>query len=158
MTELQPKSAAAVMAQNNGDVTRAYYDALMRCGPMGEIGVALFRAQKRSRRAKEYRRGKYRRAAYDVKEWSLGEVCRLLEKHGDLGFAWGWKQDPTVLFDGEPSWVLYVDLPRFGQVSFHAPSRGEGPDYPGEWDGQRASAERIIQFCDWASEYSKEAV
>ena len=43
-------------------------------------------------------------------------------------------------------WVLYVDLPNIGQVSFHSPERLAGPDYDGEWDGARLSAERIIRF------------
>lgn len=51
-------------------------------------------------------------------------------------------------------WVLYVDLPT-GQVSFHAPERGAGPNYPGKWNGVRGvSGERIVCWCqslipDW---------
>ncbi len=40
-----------------------------------------------------------------------------------------------------------VDLPELGQCSFHSPERYAGPDYPGEWDGRRASEERILAFC-----------
>ena len=43
------------------------------------------------------------------------------------------------------SWVLYVELPA-GQVSFHSPTRGTGPDYTRDWDQQHASEERIIAF------------
>ena len=116
---------------------------------MGEIAVALFRAQKRSSRAKDYKRGKFRRAAYDVKSWSMGELCRLLAKHGEqLGFKWGWQADPNVVFGDAPSWVLYVDLPGHAQVSFHNPERMKGPEYPGKWDGQRGMSEqRVIRFC-----------
>lgn len=139
-------TAAEVFNQNDGGTTQSFYAELNRLGPLGEIAVALFRAQKRSSRAKEYRRGRFRRMAYDVKSWSLSELCRLLEKHG--GFVWGWKQDQEVRFGEEASWVLYVDLPGFGQISFHSPTRGAGPEYPGDWDRQHASEERIIAFTD----------
>lgn len=142
-----------VFHQQDGDVTKAYYESLAKRGPVGQIAVALFRAQKRSSRAKDYRRGKFRAAAYDVKSWSMSEVCRLLAAHGDsLGFTWGWQQDKNVVFDGGASWVLYVDIPIIGQVSFHSPDRMAGPDYPGKWDGLRGFGEsRIIQFCDLVS-------
>jgi hypothetical protein len=141
-------TALQVFTQQNGEVTSAYYAQLNSCGPAGQVAVALFRAQKRSSRAKDYRPGRYRRAAYDVKSWSIDEACRLLEAHGaELGLVWGWKEDPAVVFDGRTSWVLYVELPQ-GQVSFHSPDRGKGPAYAGEWDGQHASEGRIIAFCD----------
>lgn len=135
--------AAEVFKQNNGDVTKAYYAEMNSRGTTGQLAVALFRAQKRSSAAKTYRGGRYRHAAYDVKNWSLGEICRLAMLDGSV--KWGWKKDPyTPAFE----WVLYVDLPA-GQVSFHSASRLDGPDYVGEWDGIRgASADRIIAFCD----------
>jgi len=141
--------AYKVFHQQNGDVTRAYYAKLSATGTIGEIAVALFRCQKRSSRAKQYRRGKWRAAAYDVKEWSMGELCRLLTAHAEsFGFRWGWKEDPSVQFDNGASQVLYVDIPGQGQVSFHSPSRLKGPDYLGEWDGLNGSSEqRIISFC-----------
>jgi hypothetical protein len=143
--------AVEVLAQNNGEVTKAYYAELQSKGIAGEIAVALFRAQKRSSRAKDYRRGKWRRAAYDVKNWSMGELCRLLAQHASaVGIAsWGWKPDPDVPFGDEPSHVLYVDLPdNIGQISFHSPNRLSGPDYPHHWSGDHRSAERIVLFCD----------
>lgn len=140
--------AIEVLKQNDGEVTKAYYAELNSRGPFGEIATALFRAQKRSSRAKDYRRGQWRRKAYDVKSWSLGEVCRLLTDYRDtVGITFGWKQDPNVLFGNSASWVLYVDLPQ-GQVSFHSPDRGSGPDYIGTWCGEHRSAERIVMFCD----------
>jgi hypothetical protein len=140
-------TAVDVFHQQNGDVTRAYYQRLTDLGPLGHIAVCLFRAQKRSSRAKDYRRGCYRSSSYDVKAWSMKELCVALSKRSD--FTWGWKQDSAVKFDDSASWVLYVDLPGFGQVSFHSPDRcGCGPDYPGEWDGQHLSKDRIIAFCD----------
>jgi len=53
-------TALEVFAQNNGEVTQAYYAKLAALGPGGEIAVALFRAQKRSVAAKKYRRSRYR--------------------------------------------------------------------------------------------------
>jgi len=133
-----------VFYQNDGEVTKKYYADLSWKKPLGPIAVALFRAQKRSKRAKDYRRGKWKRAAYDVKNWSIGELCRLLLQ---TNFNWGWKRDPKT---PGYEWVLYVELPEgYGQCSFHNPQRGLGPDYSGDWDGQRLSAERIIAFCDW---------
>ncbi len=34
------------------------------------------------------------------------------------------------------------------QISFHSPTRGKGPGYPGDWDRTHQSAERIVSFCD----------
>lgn len=138
----------AIMNQNDGEVTKNFYQKLNGLGAAGQIATALFRAQKRSSRAKDYRRGKFRRAAYDVKSWSMSEACRLLNMHAfPMNIKWGWKEDPAVIFGERASWVLYVDLPS-GQVSFHNPERGPGPDYRGEWDGCKGlSAERIALFC-----------
>lgn len=133
-----------VFYQNDGDVTKNYYSELSKRKPLGEIAVALFRAQKRSKRAKDYRRGKWKRAAYDVKNWSIGELCRLLLQ---TNINWGWKRDPKT---PGYEWVLYVELPEgYGQCSFHNPQRGLGPDFNSDWDGQHLSTDRIIAFCDY---------
>ena len=60
------------------------------------------------------------------------------------GLTWGWKPDPSQPY---AKFVVYVDLPN-GQCSFHLVDRYAGPDYLGEWDGQQASEERIIEFCE----------
>lgn len=109
----------------------------------------LFRAQKCSSRAKKYRGGirgigSFRSIAYDRKGWSIEELCKALAAAPNLGISFGWKKDP--LMPGA-EWVLYVDLPE-GQVSFHSVQRYLGPDYPGDWDKQHKSEERIIAFCD----------
>ena len=139
--------AKFVFDQNDGEVTKRYYAKLNACGVMGQIAVALFRAQKRSTAAKKYRGRRFKSAAYDVKSWSLSELVKILSGNPDAGINFGWKPDPSVPFGDEPSYVLYVDTP-MGQVSFHSPNRGDGPDYAGEWDGQHASQVRIIAFCD----------
>ena len=138
-------TASEVFHQNDGKVTKAFYVRLDALGPLGKIATALFRCQKRSSIAKKYRGGRYRRAAYDVKNWSLGELCKLLAAHGeDLGIVWGWREDPHQEYHNQ---VLYVETSQ-GQCSFHSAERLEGPDYPGDWDGKHASEDRIIRFAD----------
>lgn len=140
--------AIDVYRQSDGDLTKRYYSALEQRGPLGLVCVNLFRAQKCSERAKAYRRS-YKGLAYDRKAWSMDNLSKILAEHGaGLGISFGWKEDPTTLFGERASWVLYVDTPR-GQVSFHSPSRGKGPEYSGEWDGRKGmSVQRILDFCE----------
>ncbi len=130
---------------SNGAATLALYDELAALGPAGEIARELFRAQKNSARAKTYRGGGYRGMAYDRKQWAMGNAAAILARHAAAcGIRWGWGADPA---QGRHDQVLYVDLPT-GQVSFHTDARGEGPDYPGAWDGvPAASAGRIVTWC-----------
>jgi hypothetical protein len=149
--------AHEVFAGSDGAVTRGYYAELVSRGAIGVVAMNLFRAQKSSARAKKYRggvagKGSYRGMAYEKKAFSMCELCAILAVHGaHLGIAWGWKVDSTVIFDGKAAWVLYVDLPQ-GQVSFHSPTRGDGPAYERDWDQCRASEIRILQFCDCVME------
>ncbi len=76
--------------------------------------------------------------AYSAKETALAKAAQLL---ADLDLTWGWGEDTQACAlpvdyrpSRRPTQVLYIDLPA-GQVSFHAPTRGLGPDYQGEWDG-----------------------
>lgn len=143
-------NSASVYTGNDGELTKRYYALLKLSGPVGDVAVNLFRAQKCSSRAKKYRggirgRGSFRGMAYERKEWALRELCKFLAAHPEL-FAFGWKRDPKMERFG-PEWVLYVDLPE-GQVSFHSPARFDGQDYAGEWDGLHASESRILAFCD----------
>lgn len=146
-------TAVEIFNGSNADQTKAYYKMLDEIGPIGKVATALLRASKCSTRAKQYRKRAWRTDAYDRKQWSMREACKVLVFYGkELGINFGWQQDQNVVFgrdyDTSTSWVLYVDLPQ-GQVSFHDKSRGECPEYKGKWDGQRgASHERIIQFCD----------
>jgi hypothetical protein len=144
--------AGDVFAQNNGNTTKAYYGELAKCGHAGELAVALFRAQKRSSAAKKYRGSRFRSDAYDVKNWSMSEITRLLQKD-NLGMAWGWGYDEnTPNFEH----VLYVELPS-GQCSFHSAERLNGPAYARGWDGFHMSKEHILRFCDavMSAEYQR---
>lgn len=140
---------------SDGEATKALYEVLNGLGPIGTVAVNLFRACKSSERAKVYRggergRGSYRRMAYDRKQWSLDNLCATLAADADqFGIRWGWGIDLVLRDRDDPHHhVLYVDLPT-GQVSFHSGVRGNGPDYPGQWDGQPGqSAGRI---CAWIS-------
>lgn len=134
---------------SDGDATKALYHELEAIGPVGAVAINLFRAQKCSARAKVYHggvpgQGSYRDMAYERKEWSMANLCKVLGAHAaELGILWGWKVDPVQPFH---TWVLYVEMPT-GQVSFHTRARGKGPDFTGEWDGVRgASADRILRW------------
>lgn len=134
---------------SDGNATKALYDRLETYGPVGQVAMNLFRAQKCSARAKVYRggngHGSYRSQAYSRKQYSMQNLAKILGEHAKaLGISWGWGRDDR---QEKHDTVLYVDLPT-GQVSFHTEGRGEGPDYPGKWDGVRnASTGRIIGFC-----------
>lgn len=142
-------AGAEVMAAYRGsdaDRTQALYAKLSALGPAGEIAVNLLRAAKTSEQAKTYRRRSSSRAAYDTKGWAMGNLCSLLASHGaDLGLDWGWGPDADT--PGFP-WVLYVEPPGVGQISYHARERGaDDPDYAGAWDGVRGiSGQRACSF------------
>lgn len=129
-----------VYDQSNRVETSRVLRQLAKFGVEGRIAAELFRAQKSSSRAKVYR-GDYRDLAYGKKGSTLMKLCDLFQsaKHG---LTWGWGIDE----DAHNPHVLYIELP-IGQVSFHAPVRGAGPDYAGDWDGLKVSAERIIAYC-----------
>jgi hypothetical protein len=136
---------------SDGEATKALYARLSAIGVVGVVALNLFRAQKASARAKVYRggvrgQGSYRGMAYDRKGWALSNLCAVLVQHAPaLNVTFGWGRDDSTL---EFSWVLYVDLPT-GQVSFHARTRGDGPDYTAPWDGVRGvSADRIVRWCE----------
>jgi hypothetical protein len=132
----------SVFEGSDAHVTIALYEDLRAIGGMGLVGMELFRAQKSSSRAKVYRGGGFRGKAYDKKQWAMGNLCQALAASSGA-LRWGWKIDEAADFH---KWVLYVDLPN-GQVSFHTGERGEGPDYPSDWDGvKNASVTRICRF------------
>lgn len=130
---------------SDGNTTKLLYERLTKNhGALGDIAVNIFRAHKTSGRAKKYRGGGYRGMAYDRKDWSIRNLCRVLAECGAAhGIRYGWKVDHSR---EAHQWVIYVDLPT-GQVSFHQAARGEGPDYPGEWDGVKMMGPTRI--CKW---------
>jgi hypothetical protein len=147
----QQESVHAVYYGSDGAKTRSLLRRLESLGLIGQIAAQLFRTQKYSSRAKTYRGGirhssgertSYKELAYDGKEKALQGLCSVLSKIGHE-LIWGWKEDPV---QKHAKFVLYVNLPQ-GQVSFHSPIRLDGPDYPKEWDGERGSERRIIEFC-----------
>lgn len=138
-------NAREIYEGSDGEATTALYNHLSTLGPAGVIARDLFRAQKCSERAKDYSR-RYKSEAYARKQWSLGLLVNTLADHrGACSVTFGWKRDPKPPI-GYP-WVLYIDTPD-GQCSFHMPIRGEGPDYPGEWDNSQASADVVIKFTE----------
>ncbi len=134
-----------IYAGSDGEATQALYDELAGHGPIGVVAVNLMRAQKCSARAKVYRSGHYSTLAYGRKNWSLAQLAAILCRTEGLGITFGWGTDAE---QPRNPWVFYVDLPN-GQVSFHAPVKGEGPMYAGVWDGvPDASTGRVLTFVD----------
>jgi photosystem II stability/assembly factor-like uncharacterized protein len=138
-----------VYRASDGEATRRMYAALEACGHRGLIAVNLLRACKTSERAKKYRRGPgHKTAAYQTKDWSIGNLAQLLVTD-DCGFSWGWAIDAELQARDDPHHhIVYLELPT-GQVSFHVGARHGGPDYAGSWDGVKdVAADRI---CRWAA-------
>ena len=131
---------------SDGEATKALYAQLEVLGPCGIVALNVFRAQKNSERAKGYRGRGYKDAAYGRKQWAMGNLYTVLQAHAaDLGIMWGWAEDGQQEYH---KWVLYLELPLVGQVSFHTASRGIGPDFRGVWDGEReVCADRIVRWC-----------
>ena len=148
---MQSNDVAGVFYGSNGGATRSLLAKLSKIKPFGRVAAQLFRAQKASGKAKQYRGGirrsdgefnSYRNLAYEAKDAALKKLCEELGSDS-CGLKWGWAEDLKQPIN---SFVLYVELPN-GQVSFHSPERFEGPDFEQGWDGQRGSETRIIQFC-----------
>lgn len=136
--------AKAIYEGSDGEATRLLYRTLEAIGPVGALAMNLFRAEKCSERAKGYRRYSHTKEAYGRKQWSMGNLCEVLNQHAtELGIVWGWGVD-----DGTPGfrWVLYVEVPP-GQVSFHSSTRGVGPTFPRDWDGQRGKSH--LRMLEW---------
>lgn len=134
---------------SDAEKTIAVYKRLEEKGFIGIVAMNLLRACKASEHAKKYRggnaHGSYKRQAYEKKDWSLMQLTRcLLSYAGMAGIGWGWSRDDQAIgFEN----VLYIDLPKFGQVSFHNRARHPGPDYSKPWDGVRGlGSSRIIRF------------
>lgn len=141
---MTPDDIYRVFLGSDAAKTRALYDEMEAIGAAGRIAVELMRAQKASTRAKQYRGSRFRAAAYERKGWALEGLCDVLRDHADAyAIVWGWGVDEAQPYHRH---VLYVALST-GQVSFHAPERGHGPDFLGAWDGVRnVSTDRILRF------------
>lgn len=142
--------AAHVLAGADDNLTLAYYLLLQKRGPLGMIALNLFRAQKNaSSLCRPAGYGPAAAAAASAGVWSLELLVHVLARHGaHFGISYGWKPIMEPRKDRAP-FVLFVDLPDFGQVSFDAFERGCGPEYSNECDGVRKNEERIFGFCDF---------
>lgn len=135
---MAPNQVLAVYEGSDSNLTMALYRELEKRGSIGVVAVNVFRACKASSRAKIYRggipgQGSYRAMAYQRKAWAVNNLATELLA-SSLGIRWGWGVDrESVGFEH----VLYVDLPKAGQISLHGAGRGIGPDYSGQWDGVR---------------------
>ena len=128
------------------DETVAYQNELILRGELGQIAFGLFRAQKRSTKAKSYR-GAMRRNSYDGK----GEALQYLDAaltlwDAEFGINWGWKKDPKQEYHNQ---VLYVELPGHGQCSFHSSAAAGPKQFGGEWDSSKPVIETVLEFCDF---------
>jgi hypothetical protein len=140
--EYENTRSYAVFTGSEASETRRFYKELEGLGWDGCLAAMLMRTQKASSRAKVYRGRSYKERAYVNKQRAIWKLVELLSAP-ECTYRWGWGDD---LSRSHCPHVLYVDLPD-GQVSFHSLIRGDGPDYPGKWDGVRdASAARIIRF------------
>lgn len=148
---MSPTFIHTIFFGSDGVATRRFCTELRKQGQIGRIAAALFTVQKASNRAKRYHGGipsddgatlPYKDLAYCRKRTFLKQLAELLA-HRDCGLTWGWGLD---LKQPQANHVLYIDLPQ-GQVSLHSVQRFVGPDYPGDWDGQNATEDRVLQFC-----------
>lgn len=130
--------------QRDAKKTIAFQDHLLSHGRSGQVAFGLFRASKRSNRAKDYRRS-LRSSAYEAKNNALEFLDAALGKWGEqLGITSGWNMDP-----GQPVYkcVFYVDIPGIGQASFHSMTTQSDRVYRGDWSGKRNSHEIIQRYC-----------
>ncbi len=134
----------AVYKGRDANRTRALYAALAAKPPRGMIGINVLRAARNSEMAKSYRKGSATRAAYETKDWAIGQLCDALESDPFVITSWGWGRDPKAIGFED---VLYLDLPGAGQISFHNSHRRIGPDYPSAWDGVKNETTRRV--CRW---------
>ena len=135
--DIEDSVVAEIVDGSDAVATRALYRALDATGTHGEIAHLLLATWKNSSRAKAFR--SYSDRYYETKG---AHLTALAHKLATADLTWGWGED----CNGFLKWVIYVDLPT-GQVSFHAEERGDGPDYPKQWDGVRfVSGERIVAW------------
>lgn len=145
MTVSTTVSAQEAFDSRDSAVTLRYQNDLILRGKAGQLAFGLFRAQKRSTRAKTYRRG-LRRNAYEGKHEALKYVDSVLTRNPDLVSGWGWRIDRNQQYHNQ---VLYVDLIGIGQCSFHDEIAASSQKYAGEWDQSKPSLDSILAYCDF---------
>lgn len=129
----------------NASQTVAYQNELLNRGDLGQIAFGLFRAQKRSTRAKTYRRS-MRQESYAAKSEALKYLDAGLHQWAeDHGIEWGWRGDPSQTYHNQ---VLYVQLPGHGQCSFHSERAFSKQRFYGDWDSTRPVVETVLAYCD----------
>jgi hypothetical protein len=137
-----PMPAEVVQISDIRELAKTIARELLADGKAGKLA---------KKRAKLYRRGRgYKTAAYERKNWSIGNLALTLYVTSAATYLpSGWAVDQPLRGRGDPHHhVLYVELPT-GQVSFHTGGRGPGPDYTGQWDGERGIASERI--CRWVA-------
>lgn len=133
----------------NAAETVEFQNKLIVRGEIGQVAFGLFRAQKRSTKAKEFR-GSMRRAAYDGKGEALKYLDSALALWADmLGISWGWRRDPVQAYHDQ---VLYVDLPNGRQCSFHSDRALSDKQFEGEWIKGKPVFESVLEFADHVME------
>ena len=138
----------AIDAFNTSDMekTTQYQNDLFCRGQEGQLAFGLFRAQKRSAKAKDYRRGHHRQNSYAAKNDALKYVDAVLSRWAsDLDVEWGWQVDPQ---QAKHNQVLYVDFGGGYQCSFHSEVRHSSREFPGRWDTASSSVKTVLEYCD----------
>lgn len=138
-------SAEVAFDASDASLTIGYQDALLQRGAIGQVAFGLFRAQKRSAKAKKYRRSN-RRNAYDSKNDAIKYVDAALTLSKDVDYieGWGWQYDPaTIGYEN----VLYVQT-CFGQCSYHCAQKFSDKVFRWEWDTNSSSRQTVLRLCD----------
>lgn len=136
-------SAKEAFACRDASQTIEFQNELLRRGASGQLAYGLFRAQKRSSRAKDYRH-RLKQQSYAAKEQAMVYTDRVLTDYSRfLGVHWGWQRDEKQAFH---DWVLYVQLSH-GQCSFHADRRMSDREFKGEWDQSKTSEQVVTDYC-----------
>lgn len=138
----------AIDAFNTMDMetTTQYQNELYCRGPEGQLAFGLFRAQKRSTKAKGYRKGSHRASSYAAKNDALKYVDAVLTRWGDeLVASWGWKMDP---YQEKHNQVLYVDFGCGYQCSFHSEVRHSRKEFDSDWNSSSSSINTVTSYCD----------
>ena len=129
-------------------VTLGYQNELIMRGEPGQLAFGLFRAQKRSTRAKQYRR-RWKSQTYQGKSDALRFVDAALTAWAELlQVQWGWATDPGQQVHNQ---ILYVEIPNVGQCSYHSERRFSAKEFPGQWD-RGCSRETVLRYCDMVME------